>query len=90
MKKIINFIIVAMKFITSIMISVLLIGYLIYLTINKKVKERKASKEKMDRDEINKTMVDIDGRINFTKEQILIFVKFNYTKENINNLIEKI
>lgn len=90
MKKIINFIIVAMKFITSIMISALLTIHLIYLFIVKKIKERKLSNEKLSGDEITKTMVDIDGRINFTKEQILTFVKFDYTKENINNLIEKI
>lgn len=90
MKKLINFIIVAMKFITSIMIAALLTIHLIYLFIVKKIKERKLSNEKLSRDEITKTMVDIDGRINFTKEQILTFVKFDYTKENINNLIEKI
>lgn len=90
MKKLINFIIVAMKFITSIMIAALLTIHLIYLFVVKKIKERKLSNEKLSGDEITKTMVDIDGRINFTKEQILTFVKFDYTKENINNLIEKI
>lgn len=90
MKKLIKFVIVSMKFITSIMIAATLIIHLIYLFIAKKIKERKVSNEKLTGDEITKTIVDIDGRINFTKEQILTFAKFGYTKENIDNLIEKI
>lgn len=90
MKKLINFIIVTMKFITSILIVVTLLFHLAYLFIIKKLKERKMSNENLNIEDQSKILTNIDGRIDFTKSQILTFAKFNYTKENINNLIEKI
>lgn len=84
MKKILSFVKSFMKIVTSLILSIILFVYTVYLLISKKIKERNIE------DPNDKSIIDLDGRIKFAREQAFNFLKLNYNKKTFEELIEKI